>query len=162
MNESFEAPFSLRTKLVTGLVVGALIVGSVAAVLADKLSVLVLLLFTIFLLGAFSIRGYALENGTLVVERLGWKSRIKLGGLKTVEVEPEALKGCVRLWGIGGVFGTIGILRSKRLGTFRAYVTDESNTVLLEVGRKKVVVSPSPPEEFVAKVKQASLAGSAS
>jgi Bacterial PH domain len=162
MSESFDAPFSQRTKLVTGAVVGALVVGCVAAAVTGRLLTVVLLLFVLFVFGAFSVRGYALEDGELVVERLGWKSRFELGGLRAVGVEPEALKGCVRLWGIGGVFGTIGILRSKRFGTFRAYVTDESNTVLLELGGKKVVVSPSPPEEFVAKVKAASLAGSTS
>lgn len=51
--------------------------------------------------------------------------------------------------GNGGFLGYIGWFRSKRLGSFRAYVTDPPRCVVLEFEQRKVVVSPDDPRRFL-------------
>ena len=56
----------------------------------------------------------------------------------------------IRLFGSGGVFGYIGWFRSKGLGTFLSYATDEKNVFLIY--RKKgtpVAISVNDPDEFL-------------
>lgn len=54
---------------------------------------------------------------------------------------------------IGGFFGTQGIFWNRNWGRFRAYVTDDRNTVelILRSGRR-ILVSPDDPAGFVAAV----------
>lgn len=56
----------------------------------------------------------------------------------------------IRLFGSGGVFGYIGWFRSKGIGTFLSYATDEKNVFLIY--RKKgtpVAISVNNPDEFL-------------
>ena len=56
----------------------------------------------------------------------------------------------IRLFGSGGVFGYIGWFRSKGIGTFLSYATDEKNVFLIY--RKKgtpVAISVNDPDEFL-------------
>jgi hypothetical protein len=51
--------------------------------------------------------------------------------------------------GNGGFFCWTGYFRNRRLGSFRALVTDPARCVVLEFSRFKLVVSPEKPEAFV-------------
>jgi hypothetical protein len=55
----------------------------------------------------------------------------------------------VRICGNGGVYSFIGWYWSKRLGRFRAYVTDLHRTVVLTFPHGRIVLSPDRPEAFV-------------
>lgn len=57
---------------------------------------------------------------------------------------------CIRIFGISGMMGDIGIFRQKKIGTFQAYVTDNSKAFLII--RKKgqpIAISVSEPDEFI-------------
>ena len=59
-------------------------------------------------------------------------------------------KGAVRIFGVGGVFGFIGLYRLKGIGNFWSYVTDEKKAFMIY--RKKgrpVAISVSEPDEFL-------------
>lgn len=101
---------------------------------------------------AFMVRGYRLENGTLVIERPGWTTRIPLAGLRSAEADPAALDGSIRLFANGGGFVFAGLMRSKRLGRYRAWVNDPARSVILRFDHRVVVVSPAEPQRFVAAV----------
>ncbi len=64
-------------------------------------------------------------------------------------VEPDALRGSLRIFGNGGGFSFSGFYYSKRLGSFRAFVTDRRRTVVLRYANRRVVLSPATPEDFV-------------
>jgi hypothetical protein len=97
----------------------------------------------------FMIRGYTVTPDALLVHRLFWITRLPLSGLHSAQVEPEAMRRSIRMFGNGGLFSFTGRFRNAALGAYRAFVTDPHRTVVLHFPRATVVVSPSAPEDFV-------------
>src|SRR5690606_37779874 len=79
----------------------------------------------------YMVRGYTIEGSAIAVRRLGWALRLPLAGIESVEVDPEALRGALRLFGNGGLFAFSGLFWSRRLGRFRAFATDPARGVLI-------------------------------
>ena len=79
----------------------------------------------------FMVRGYVLTETHIEVRRLGWSTLLPLAGLAAVTGEPEGLRGSLRLFGNGGLFGISGWFCNRRMGRFRAYATDPGRAVLL-------------------------------
>ncbi len=102
----------------------------------------------VVLAAAFGVRGYTVADGSLMVHRLGWATRIPLAGLESVEAESGATIGSARVFGIGGVFAFVGRYRNDILGTYRAYATDGMLAVVLYFGDEKIVVTPDAPLTF--------------
>jgi hypothetical protein len=111
----------------------------------------VVLLPLVILLGTalFTIRGYGISSDAILVHRLLWSTRLPRAGLQSASVEPDALRGSLRVFGNGGGFSFSGFYYSKRLGSFRAFVTDRRRTVVLRYANRRVVLSPGTPEDFV-------------
>lgn len=101
----------------------------------------------------FTIRGYGLEGGDLLVLRLLWSTRLSLEGLRAVELHAGGLRGAWRVFGNGGLFSFTGLYRSRELGLFRAYVTDPGRVVVLRFPGRTVVLSPDDAERFVGEVR---------
>ena len=59
------------------------------------------------------------------------------------------MTGSIRTMGNGGLFSFSGRYRSRKLGSFRAYVTDLRNCVVLKLAEQVIVISPENPEMFV-------------
>jgi hypothetical protein len=97
----------------------------------------------------FTVRGYAVTGDALLIQRLFWTTRVPLRGLQSVRFDPDAMRGGIRLLGIGGLFSFSGCYRNQRLGSFRLYATDLRRTVVLRFPSRTVVVSPAAPENFV-------------
>ena len=97
----------------------------------------------------FMVRGYRLEPGTLIVERLLWKTRVPLAGLRAASVDAKAMDASTRLLGNGGGFVFAGLMKNKRLGRYRCWVNDPARAVVLRVGARVIVVSPEDPAAFV-------------
>lgn len=110
-------------------------------------SVLPLLLLAGGLLS--TVRGFRLESGSLKVERLLWSTRIDLAGLRSARHDPTAMKRSLRLFGNSGMFVIAGLFSNKKLGRYRALATNPANAVVLDLGERKIVVTPGQPEEFV-------------
>jgi hypothetical protein len=97
----------------------------------------------------FTIRGYTITSEAVLVHRLLWDTRLPRSGLESAQVEPDAMRGGLRTFGNGGGFSFSGFYWSKRLGSFRAFVTDLHRTVVLHYTHRRVVLSPEAPEDFV-------------
>jgi len=106
----------------------------------------VIVLFTALI---FVIRGYIISDDSLLVKRLFWSTVVNLGTLKSVEVDPRAMTGSLRTFGNGGLYSFSGKFRSRKFGSFNAYVTDFKNCVVIKTTTRTVVVSPGEPELFV-------------
>lgn len=103
---------------------------------------------------AFMVRGYSLTEKHIDVRRSGWSTTLPLAGLVAVTGEPEGLRGSLRLFGNGGLFGISGWFWNRRLGLFRAYATDPGRVVLLRYrDGKKVVVTPHDVQHFIVRVR---------
>ena len=103
----------------------------------------------------FSVRGYTLQSGTLLVKRLVWSTEVPLRGLRSADADPTLLAGSWRTFGNGGFFSFSGWFYSKTLGKYRAFVTNHDDTVVLRFSDRTVVVSPSPADEFAEQVMMA-------
>lgn len=56
----------------------------------------------------------------------------------------------IRLLGVGGVFGYVGLFRTKGVGTFRSYVTDPNRVFLIyRTKGLPIAISVSEPDEFM-------------
>ncbi len=98
----------------------------------------------------FTVRGYELRAGELRVARLLWTTSVSLAGLKSVEANPLASRGSLRLWGNGGFFSFSGWYANQRLGRYRMFATDPARSVVLSfAGRRPIVVTPEDPARFV-------------
>ena len=97
----------------------------------------------------FTVRGYAVTDRELIIERLGWSNRWPLTALSSAEFDPQAMKGSLRLWGNGGLFAFCGWFRNKKLGIYRVFATDLKRTVVLRFGLRNIVVTPDDPRAFL-------------
>jgi hypothetical protein len=100
----------------------------------------------------FSVRGYSLRSGALVIHRLGWSSYVDLAALESAVHDPDAMSRSLRLFGNGGFFAFTGWYRNRKLGVYRAFVTDPRLSVVLRFPGRVVVVTPGAPERFVRQV----------
>lgn len=141
----FRAPMSSKLKLFTTLFL-ALMTGILfTAPPPANFGVLAILLIT----AAFSVRGFTVRPGMLLVHRLGWATKIPLASLVSAKAEPNATVGSIRVLGIGGAFAFAGRFRNSTLGSYRAYVTNPDFCVVLDLGSEKVVVTPDSPVRFL-------------
>lgn len=101
----------------------------------------------------YMVRGYVVTDDSVIVLRLGWGTPLNLRRLISAEVDPEALKKSMRIFGNSGLFAFTGIYRNQKLGVFRVYATDASRAVVLRFSDRTVVVTPDDPQKFVAEVK---------
>lgn len=156
----YHAPWCLAVKIITALSLvlllavagyGALFFSPTAPPFV-RFTVTILPLAIIFATLPFMVRGFVLAPGELRVERLGWQNRFALADVVSVKIDPEALRGSIRLWGSGGLFGFFGIFRNRQLGVYHAYGTDPKRAVILKLNQRTIVVTPEHPERFVAEL----------
>lgn len=97
----------------------------------------------------FCVRGYTIRHRELWIQRSFWQTRLPLKDLERAYADAEAMKGTTRSAGNGGFTAYTGWFRNKKLGNYRAFVTDPARCVVLEFSKRKVVVSPDHPVAFV-------------
>ena len=109
----------------------------------------ILPLFLVVGAALFMVRGYSITSDEILIHRLFWDTKLSREGLQSVALEPDALRGALRTFGNGGLFGFTGWYESSRLGSFRVFATDSARTVVLRYAGRVVVVTPDPPEQFI-------------
>ena len=123
-------------------------------VLALRVVMVALPLIVLLTALPFMVRGYVLTDTHIEVRRLGWRTVLPLAGLVAVTGEPEGLRGALRLWGNGGLFGISGWFWNRRMGRFRAYATDPERVVLLRYrDGKNVVLTPHDVQHFIVRTR---------
>lgn len=151
----FNAPWNRKIKVTTTVflfIIGYLLVGVLATVEtlleADAVMSLAVIGGILLTCAFYAVRGYSITENTLMVHRVGWAKRFDLSKLTRVDVQPGATVGSLRTWGIGGLFGFVGRFYNEQLGSYRAYATDGTRTVVLDFSGEKVVVTPDEPVSF--------------
>lgn len=51
----------------------------------------------------------------------------------------DAFKGCMRLFGSGGMFGYYGVFRNQKFGRFSMYITQREDMILVTTKTKKYI-----------------------
>lgn len=159
--KTFSAPWGWALKVLSLLTIVVLVGVTTPLLLALPPKpiylpfVLLIAPFTLIITALFTIRGYALTGHTLLIKGLLWYTKVDLSQLVTVEADPKAMNASIRLFGNGGAFAFSGRFANRKLGSYQAYATDPARSVVLKfAGRKTIVVTPEPPEAFIAAVKQ--------
>lgn len=163
----FTAPWGTMLKvmstLTTVLLLGVFGGMAISGRASSPLEILLYLLIPLLILAGgllFVVRGYRLTCEGLSVRRLLWDTRVGLGVVRRVEHDPKAMTGAIRTWGNGGLFSFSGRFRSGKLGSFRAWVNDNGNCVIIETLSGTLVVSPGDPERFAKEVRNRFWSGS--
>ena len=102
----------------------------------------------------FMVRGYEVSPDHLDILRPGWRVSLDLTRLLSVEADPDAMKGSIRLFGNGGLFCFAGLFRNRKLGNYRAFATAPKRAVVLKFEGRTVVVTPDDPEGFAEAVRR--------
>jgi transcriptional regulator with XRE-family HTH domain len=112
--------------------------------------------FSFLLISIFftSVAGFRIKGGKLIVFKHpnATPKKYDLTTLTGMEINPQALLGSLPLTYPFNIFTPIR--RSALLGTFRAFVTDETHCVVMEFGKKKIVVTPDDPQAFVEAIRE--------
>ena len=98
----------------------------------------------------YMVRGYELRRDRLVVRRLLWNTEVALQGLERIGRDGQAMRRSIRVIGNGGLFSITGRFRSDALGSYRAFVTDPAQAVVMRAKSGVVVLSPADPDAFLA------------
>jgi hypothetical protein len=150
---SFSASYDRSTKVVSTVVCLGLLAMSCAV---HSIALICLSLLIMFLAYAYSPRGYALEGRAILVTRLVGTLRIPLDDVREArKATPDDFRGCIRLWGSGGLFGYYGLFSTTKLGKSTWYVTNRSNAVVLITAAKTILFSPDDPSGFLATIQPA-------
>ena len=92
---------------------------------------------------AYSPRRYLLSERFVTVHRLIGKVSIPLDEIREIRKAGEDdFRGCLRLWGSGGLFGYYGLFRTSKLGKSTWYLTSRDNEVLVVTDAKRLLLSP--------------------
>jgi hypothetical protein len=151
----FTISLDLTAKIISGIVCGGFLL---AAFVAQSVLVVGLGLLVLVLAYAYSPRGYIVAGRVAWVKRLIGRARFELEGLREARpAEADDLRGCIRLWGNGGLFGYYGLFRTTKLGRCTWYVTNRSRAVVLvnelPGGAKTALFSPDDVDGFLAAVR---------
>ena len=150
-SQSFSASLDRTTKIISAIV---FVILGLAALAAQSLVVAVLGAAVIAVSYAYSPRGYEVAERSIIVRRLIGPVRIPLEDIRELRATTaDDFRGCIRLWGNGGLFGYYGLFRTSKLGKCTWYVTNRANAVVLITASKTVVLSPDDVEGFLAAVR---------
>ena len=97
----------------------------------------------------FVVRGYTITANEILVHRLLWDTRLPRAGLQSATFDPDAMRRSIRTCGNGGFYSITGWYWNSMLKSYRAYVTDPKCAVILRYEKRRIVLSPGEPEEFV-------------
>ena len=146
----FSASYDTTTKIISGVVLVLFL-----AIVAATHSVVAGCLFALILVGAYawSPRGYAVSDGSVEVNRLIGTVCVPLDSVREVRAATtDDFRGCLRLFGNGGLFGYYGLFRTSKLGKSTWYVTNRSKAVVVVTGEKTALFSPDDVEGFIAAI----------
>jgi hypothetical protein len=152
----FRAPWSKRLRAATILSLVVLIALTAAAMLARArppfaAAALLIGVPPLLIVATFvsRVRGYVLTEDAITVRRGGYDTRLPLAGLHSVTGDVEAMNGSIRVLGNAGLFSFTGEFWNRKLGRYRALVTDPGRAVVLRYPKRTIVISPHDPQHFI-------------
>ncbi|MBM3413173.1 MAG: hypothetical protein FJY19_07325 [Bacteroidetes bacterium] len=157
----FETSLDKLTKVITvisTILFAVVIVGFLSNnTLSNEPSVLIAIsILPITYIGVLLFRpiSYSLSAHKLTVIRPLKNIEFKLKEIEKVELLDNAmLKGTIRTFGVGGLFGYWGKFYNRKIGTMTWYATRWSNAVLITTkSNSKIVLTPDQPDIFIAEL----------
>lgn len=100
---------------------------------------------------------YQIKNNKIIVHRYASNVVLSCDEITHIEiVSPQKLRNAIRIFGVGGLYGYFGKYINRDLGPMTWYATQRDNeAVLIEMNnRKKIILTPDKPEQFVDELSQ--------
>lgn len=143
----FPASYDVITKTISAITC----VFALAAAIAIHNRMAGAIMISVFALAyAYSPRAYRVSSQIITVRRLIGSVRVPLEDLRALrKIEPDDLRGCMRLWGSGGLFGYYGLFRTTRLGRCTWYATNRKKLIVAIGAKKTTVFSPDDVDGFL-------------
>jgi len=149
--DEFSVSYDRTTKVVTAVACALL---ALPAAAVHNLAVRIVAILTVLVSFAYSVRSYNFADGSIVVKRFIGNVRVPLQELQEARAATaDDFRGCVRLWGSGGMFGYYGWFRTSRLGRCKWYLTDRSQAVVVRTETQTVLFSPDERDRFLERVR---------
>lgn len=107
-----------------------------------------------FIAFAFRPINYVVTKEEIIVRRPILNVHIKRTDVKSAElIESNKIKGSIRTFGVGGVFGYYGNFVNFSIGRMIWYATRKDKPVLVKtVDNKKIIFTPNDPDKFVSEL----------
>ncbi len=149
--QEFSATYDRTAKILSSL---CAVVVLIPGVMSRNLLIAAVGLVVLGLAYVFSPRGYAISQDSILVKRMIGAVRVPLSGIRVVRAAAASdFRGCIRLFGSGGLFGYYGTFRTTALGKCTWYMTDRSKAVVVMAEGKTVLLSPEDVEGFLGAVR---------
>jgi hypothetical protein len=140
LDKAFRNVTILSATLVGGGTAAAVTAGSRAGRLAFVFGCGVLLFAW-----AMAPRGVVVGDGELLVLRRAWPAfRVPLASIREAVAVDSLGKRAIRLFGVGGFFGSYGVFLTDTLGRFRLYATRRGQAVVVRRNDSKLPVVLTP------------------
>lgn len=150
----FKATTDKTAKIITALFVLLIIVLAVSSfMINDRGTEIARVITAVFLLALmlgcflYAPKGYGVESGNLVIKRVGKDRIIPFSQIQSVkEINRDQLRGSIRTFGVGGLFGYWGKFNSPAIGSTTWYITQRKNLILITLqDGEKILLSPDEP-----------------
>lgn len=107
-----------------------------------------------FISFAFRPISYVVTKEEIIVRRPILNVHIKRTDVKSAElIERNKIKGSIRTFGVGGVFGYYGNFVNFSIGRMTWYATRKDKPVLVKtIDNKKIIFTPNDPDKFVSEL----------
>ena len=158
----FNASLDKLAKVVTfiitiifaSIIIGqlVLIIDSVQSVSFFSIPIVGLIYLIVFL---YRPLYYRITDNLLVIHRPISDIKINLIDIKSVELlDKKRLKGTIRTFGVGGLFGYWGKFTNSQIGTMTWYATRRDHAILITTtSNKKILLTPDDPNLFVSMIR---------
>jgi hypothetical protein len=117
-----------------------------ALIAVQGLSVVVMVLI---ILGCylFAPQSYLLTDQGLTIKRHIGPVQLNLNEISDIRIlNKDEIKGLIRTFGVGGLFGYFGKYYNKTIGKMTFYATNRANAILITTKQgKKIVITPDDP-----------------
>lgn len=127
-----------------------------ALVVFDFILPLAILLIMIYLI-CLNLKPfrYEINENEIIIRRLIKSVRISRSDIESLKLLDESeLRGTIRTFGVGGLFGWYGKFTNGQLGDMTWHVTRRDKIVLINTkDGKKILISPDEAESFVTEFK---------
>ncbi|HEY0046130.1 MAG TPA: PH domain-containing protein [Flavobacterium sp.] len=158
----FSATMDRTTKVVTILLIGALLIIPLSILIVRKegesfgpVVMPVIMLIVLGVIVEYRVLYYQVTDEEIIIRRSAGNAVIKRSEIKSINmIESDQLRKSIRTFGVGGLFGYFGSFYNRRLGAMTWYLTRRDKLVLITTATgKKIVISPDDPEGLVAAAK---------
>lgn len=112
---------------------------------------ILLTLFIFFLSIIYRPKSYIITGHELIVKRGLVNVRIPFRNILSVQIiERSYLRGSIRSFGVGGMWGYYGKFINSRFGAMTWYATNRDNPVLIRTkDKEKIIITPDDPALFL-------------